>query len=746
MQHSTNGSAIGSIYFTCAVNGQVNTYNFISTDCSGENTVSSYSLNQCTSSKNTVVTDGIVVGLSYSHRCVVQSPASTAAAIVPISFNSIISVGYANNVCNSIITTFSAICMDLCFKAPVNDFYGKYTCVYGAAVFEEYQSTDTKCSAATSQELNLPTTCSPLESVTSYFPAKTTYDLSYYLSGCYSLPTTAPSHVPTTAPSDIISGLLLDAPVTHKVFVAKTSFYIAGFIAYFAASYICLYIFAKSKYGKRTVNMLYQSAYDSDYYKQRSRNVIQRSESSHINVITSIYVGNKFIQDTIENANELTLHRKIELDLALASGTDSSNINYIEEVSAPKLNCNDEDTVSHSDLKWNFATSRGFQEYLNLRRYMIGCRPIIFPNGIVLKLLVTKIVLPPGYVENLIVFICNNHPFFNCFYFIESRDNFGSRGRILVYIMKESVVFVLTQFVSEFVKYYSIEHFEFADPLVKFFIISPVSVVVGIGLIYLYKMPCVDGIDNSNLKRYNLHKMLRYIGRVLLVPVVILMGGSLVMACIFSSGREIPYILLDFFANVQLFSILLEIMQAILGFYDNYYYRVTVFGKKILSIGDLFVERIVNEGLVLGSDYFVERCTYLRVINVTTILRREDAIRKGWFVNIKNETTDDNAVEMHDFKSKSSNISNSNDDRSSYQDSNKLFAFHGYDEVLEPQFVDFATNPLFSSAKNEVKFATNTHDASHASINASSERIVSSSDKEVRVIATDQPNVFKMKL
>ena len=106
------------------------------------------------------------------------------------------------------------------------------------------------------------------------------------------------------------------------------------------------------------------------------------------------------------------------------------------------------------------------------------------------------------------------------------------------------------------------------------------------------------------------------------------MGISLILACLFSNSRQIPLTIARFAANVQIYSVLLQLVQAILAFKDNTYFGLSVFKLRLISIGDLYCKSIVSEGLVKGKDFDPRVRSYLGdLVVITRILNREDAIR-----------------------------------------------------------------------------------------------------------------------
>ena len=134
--------------------------------------------------------------------------------------------------------------------------------------------------------------------------------------------------------------------------------------------------------------------------------------------------------------------------------------------------------------------------------------------------------------------------------------------------------------------------------------------------------------------------MILFIGRLAILPIMFIMGSSLVLACLFSSGRRIPMILVDYFLYVQFYGVLLAIAKAFLLFIDEYYYQVSIFGID-LCIGSLFKERVVAEQLVADVDYAYRVNSYMfGVIIVEKILNRADAIKANWITIASNEMVD----------------------------------------------------------------------------------------------------------
>ncbi len=408
--------------------------------------------------------------------------------------------------------------------------------------------------------------------------------IAEYSNNLIRLVTAVSTTAPTVSPTNAIDvSIFENNAVSSHVAEEKFKSYLGSFIGYFAALYVLLYLFRRTEYGRLTVALLHDSAYSSSNHKRYSVSVTPPEGVENVAELRNIYVGNQVLAAIPEKENE--------------------RITRISSVNDTKV----------------YRSGR-YISYCNQRRYLLGCEPILYPAGYELNLWFTRVVMPPGYMENLMLYLCNNHQFFNCIYYIEHKKVFGSRGRILVYVVKEGVVFVLSQFLSGLVQYYSIDHFTYLAPLIKVFVITPISIMVGLALLYMYTVPCVETNDNIKGNKH-LKCCIRLLSRGFIVPVVVIMSASLVVACLFTTGDRVPYILLNFFFTVQLWSILLQILHAVAGFYDNHYFhRVYLLGKMMYSIGDIFLERIVADNQVLGVDYVVTQSRYFGLISTTTII------------------------------------------------------------------------------------------------------------------------------
>ena len=176
------------------------------------------------------------------------------------------------------------------------------------------------------------------------------------------------------------------------------------------------------------------------------------------------------------------------------------------------------------------AFSGLFCEYVNQRRVLLGCEPILHSNGLVISTPIFTVTLPPGRFETILLFICHNHPLFKCFYGIESRF-ISLHGVRFIFIAKEVVGFVLFQFSRMLLNHWKLNIFGIGT-LVNLLVITPCMATIGVIIMHLYTCPMIETVHFQD-KYSNYEQIIRYVGVLSIFPIIILMGISLVMACMF---------------------------------------------------------------------------------------------------------------------------------------------------------------------------------------------------------------------
>ena len=139
------------------------------------------------------------------------------------------------------------------------------------------------------------------------------------------------------------------------------------------------------------------------------------------------------------------------------------------------------------------------------------------------------------------------------------------------------------------------------------------------------------------------------------------------MACLFSIGHDVPATLVKYFLMVQVYSILIGIVDTTLLYVDNYYYQLSILDSlDAVRIGQLYKERIIAEQLVNNVDYAFRVNNYLfGLVQIKKILSRDHAIKANWI------------LEKEKYNVELNPVGSSNDGNSFILQSNPLHVYQG---------------------------------------------------------------------
>ena len=303
-------------------------------------------------------------------------------------------------------------------------------------------------------------------------------------------PTSSPTSTPTSAPTkrDNVVANLLAVPLDAEVAKAKVKFYLGTFMGYFLAIYICLYLYSFLRYGKLTATQLYDTSYQSELHIRCSSSSSSSSNSSmeqgkKESILLDLLRDNGVIQNTTKLEEELKVVKAVNDGNTTASTTGKDSM-YSVSISG-KL---DSIVTIEDEDKY----SRGYREYMHQQRTLLGCSPFLYPEGYLLKIPCTsrEIVFPPGRMEDILLFLCHNHPLFSCFYFMDG-SKLGAHGTRILYIGKDVAVFVLYQFSNMLLQYFMLDGLGLGV-VINLFIITPSAVSIGLLLKYLYTCPFTE--------------------------------------------------------------------------------------------------------------------------------------------------------------------------------------------------------------------------------------------------------------
>ncbi len=134
-----------------------------------------------------------------------------------------------------------------------------------------------------------------------------------------------------------------------------------------------------------------------------------------------------------------------------------------------------------------------------------------------------------------------------------------------MYIAQYSVAFSLTQIFDSVLYYTGIPDVLGVSLLASLLVINPIALGFGILIQSLWLCQCIESLHFKN-ENPVIYRLLQAMGKVIIVPFMLLILSSLVVAAIFSQGNQFVFIMLVFFCKVQLTGFLLEILLAILAF------------------------------------------------------------------------------------------------------------------------------------------------------------------------------------
>ncbi len=141
----------------------------------------------------------------------------------------------------------------------------------------------------------------------------------------------------------------------------------------------------------------------------------------------------------------------------------------------------------------------------------------------------------------------------------------STTGRRVIYIAQYSVAFSLTQICDSVLYFTGVPDVLGVSLLVGLLVINPIALSFGMLIQSLWLCQCIESLHFKN-ENPVIHRLLQAMGKVIIVPFMLLILSSLVVAAIFSQGNQFVFILLGFFCKVQLTGFLLEILLAILAF------------------------------------------------------------------------------------------------------------------------------------------------------------------------------------
>ena len=289
---------------------------------------------------------------------------------------------------------------------------------------------------------------------------------------------------------------------------------------------------------QRDIRLLYDSAYASKVY---AMSAIYPKNTNNYEIITLQEMDAQMEEFRIRDAAQ-------EIKIRIETYDDDADVesNKLVRVQA------------------DHSYSYSFYRYLLQRRCIQGCAGVIYPDAYCMdiKLFNINIKLPPGRFEDILVHLCSSHRVLSCVY-SPPNTPISTNGRRFMYIAQYSVAFSLTQIFDSVLYFTGIPDMIGVSLLVGLLVINPIALGFGMLIQSLWLCQCIESLHFKN-ENPVIHCLLQ--GKVIIVPFMLLILFSLVVAAIFSQGNQFAFIMLGFFCKVQLTGFLLEILLAILAF------------------------------------------------------------------------------------------------------------------------------------------------------------------------------------
>ena len=454
-----------------------------------------------------------------------------------------------------------------------------------------------------------------------------------------SLPTstTQPSSTPTSQPvlTDVINTNTLSEPITGKVVSEKVNYYLGTthlvctnyciprlltntptgyFVAYFVACFIILAAADYSKIGQGVVKQLHDSAYSSGAFTPS----LSHGEDAHSGATDAPSLqrsGAKMLFQELQR-------KDCEISKLISDETKLETLLEGHESAGSKAQ------VNIHRMK-GVGYSAGFYAYIDQRRTYLGCQPVLYPDG--QTMCGTRWQSQKSVLEDLIIFLCNNHSVFNCVYSCEGApvDRTGNR---LIYITQTCLAFFLSAISGSVLNYIGMS--ASANIVFDILVTTPATIAMAKVMKTLYVCP-LDVSVEYQVANPRVITMMRCLGKSAIIPIVAAIVGLLVLSAVFSRGHDTVYIIVSFFVQVQLYGFVLELVVSRLMFVSTVYMRVTmdlcVQSILLLEVGNRYAEMIYHKGLLVeGKDYHY-RCKHMcYLLRIEFIYTFDDAVKKGY--------------------------------------------------------------------------------------------------------------------
>ena len=418
----------------------------------------------------------------------------------------------------------------------------------------------------------------------------------------------------------------------------KVRFYLGTFVAYFITCFVLIKLIDISRIGKATTKQLHESAHASNVY------IPQLSHQELHDYWFSVKCNKKARKMVFNKlmGKDYVISKIMQKEAQFKSITDGRS-----EASAKFTKTN--------RLGRDSGYSEGFYSYLEQRRTYLGCEPLLYAAGNVkMCCWCWNWAFIQGTIEDLVIFLCNNHSLLNCFY---ACDNAGvdHTGNCLIYTTQQCIAFFMSAISGSALNYFQLP--DAANVVFDVLVTTPSTIAMAKILKTLYVCPVCFSVEYQATHSRTVW-ILKILGKTAILPIIAATAVLLVAAAVFSRGHNTVHILFYFFLQVQLYGFFLELIFSSLMFVSNFYMRSTIDlhyrSIVLLEIGRRFTEIIHFENLIENKDYHY-RCYYICCfLRIECVYKFEDAVKKG-YVKEEDRIMDD--VEMTESSDRKPSVS-----------------------------------------------------------------------------------------
>ncbi len=375
----------------------------------------------------------------------------------------------------------------------------------------------------------------------------------------------------------------------------KIRAYLVIYLAFFIGLYFMLYLLDKSNLIKSTLLKIEESAYASNCRRLcsvspnpfRLKIGYYGCESSLLKEIHDVseHLSNEF-------AEKYRLFRSSRKSRAPTFSTGDVDIDLIEE--------NNKCEVDQSSLVY-------FSKRLLDASVNIGSDDVIYKGGYTVPVL--GYVLAPGRIEDMILYVCNNHSIIGCCFCYENEHTTYNRSsRRVVFSVQHTIAFFITIMTSAFFIYAGLgaaynqatsssTNNLLASQLFDIICTSPFSLVVADYFQKFYSLDFRSGDKSSNGSqklRFISTAIFKSVKMSLLLVFSLICLGCLVLASILTTGDNCYGNIIGYTTQVIVVTFLLDIINPIMLYEDRFYFGLYVFGTPVVVIGQLFLELLVE--------------------------------------------------------------------------------------------------------------------------------------------------------